>query len=50
MIRKLTLPFQTIFSFIMTNDTKHFIKIPFTNKGIEFIDLPSIFKDISVTS
>ena len=26
------------------------IKIPFINKGIEFIDLPSIFKDISVTS
>ena len=28
----------------------HFIKIPFINKGIEFIDLPSIFKDRSVTS
>ena len=26
------------------------IKIPFINKGIEFIDLPSIFKDRSVTS
>ena len=25
-------------------------KIPFINKGIEFIDLPSIFKDRSVTS
>ena len=24
--------------------------IPFINKGIEFIDLPSIFKDRSVTS
>ena len=29
---------------------RHFIKIPFINKGIEFIDLPSIFKDRSVTS
>ena len=26
------------------------MKIPFINKGIEFIDLPSIFKDRSVTS
>ena len=32
------------------NHTRHFIKIPFINKGIEFIDLPSIFKDRSVTS
>ena len=32
------------------NHKRHFIKIPFTNKGIEFIDLPSIFKDRSVTS
>ena len=24
---------------------RHFIKIPFINKGIEFIDLHSIFKD-----
>ena len=30
--------------------SRHFIKIPFINKGIEFIDLPSIFKDRSVTS
>ena len=29
---------------------RHFIKIPFINKGIKFIDLPSIFKDRSVTS
>ena len=33
-----------------TNYKQHFIKIPFINKGIEFIDLPSIFKDRSVTS
>ena len=29
---------------------RRFIKIPFMGKGIEFIDLPSIFKDRSVTS
>ena len=33
-----------------TNHKRHFIKIPFINKEIEFIDLPSIFKDRSVTS
>ena len=33
-----------------TNHKRHFIKIPFINKGIEIIDLPSIFKDRSVTS
>ena len=33
-----------------TNHKRHFIKIPFINKGIEFVDLPSIFKDRSVTS
>ena len=27
------------------NRIRHFIKIPFINKGIEFIDLPSIFRD-----
>ena len=27
------------------NHIRHFIKIPFINKGIEFIDLPSIFQD-----
>ena len=32
------------------NQKRHFIKIPFTNKGIDFIDLPSIFQDKSVTS
>ena len=32
------------------NHKRHFIKIPFINKGIEFIDLPSIFKDRSVNS
>ena len=29
---------------------RHFIKIQFVNKGIEFINLPSIFKDKSVIS
>ena len=29
---------------------RHFIKIPFINKGMDFIDLPSIFQDRSVTS
>ena len=29
---------------------RHFIKIPYINKGIEFIDLHSIFKDNSVIS
>ena len=29
---------------------RHFIKIPFINKGINFIDLPSIFQNTSVTS
>ena len=33
-----------------TNNKRHFIKIPFINKGIEFIDLSSFFKDRSVTS
>ena len=33
-----------------TNHKRHFIKIPFINNGIEFIDFPSIFKDRSVTS
>ena len=33
-----------------TNHKRHFIKNSFINKGIEFIDLPSIFKDKSVTS
>ena len=29
---------------------RHFIKIPFNNNGIEFIDLPSIFRDNNVIS
>ena len=33
-----------------TNHIRHFNKIPFINKGIKFIDLPSIFRDNSVTS
>ena len=32
------------------NHIRHFIKIQFVNKGIEFINLPSIFKDTSVIS
>ena len=32
------------------NHIRHFIKIQFVNKGIEFISLPSIFKDKSVIS
>ena len=32
------------------NHKRHFIKIPFINKGIEFIDLHSIFRDNSVIS
>ena len=29
---------------------RHVIKIPFINKGIEFIDLPSIFRNNNVIS
>ena len=32
------------------NHIRHFIKIPFINKGIEFIDLFSIFRDNNVIS
>ena len=32
------------------NHQRHFIKIPFINKGMDFIDLPSIFQDRSVNS
>ena len=32
------------------NHIRHFIKIPFINKGIEFIDLTSIFRYNSVTT
>ena len=32
------------------NHIRHFIKIPFINKGTEFIDLPSIFRDNNVIS
>ena len=32
------------------NHIRNFIKIQFVNKGIEFINLPSIFKDKSVIS
>ena len=30
------------------NHIRHFIKIPFINKGIDLIDLPSIFRDNTV--
>ena len=32
------------------NHIRHFIKIQFVNKGTEFINLPGLFKDISVIS
>ena len=32
------------------NHQRHFIKTPFINKGMDFIDLPSLFQDTSVTS
>ena len=32
------------------NHQRHFIKIPFINKEIDFPDLPSIFQDKSVTT
>ena len=32
------------------NHIRLFIKIPFINKGMDFIDLPSIFRDKSVQS
>ena len=31
------------------NHKRHFIKTPLNNKGIDFIDLPSIFQDRYVT-
>ena len=32
------------------NYIRYFIKIPFINKGIDFIDLPSIFRENTVES
>ena len=32
------------------NHISHFINIPFINKGIDFFDLPSIFRDNTVES
>ena len=32
------------------NHQRHFTKIPFINKGMDFINLPRIFQDKSVTS
>ena len=32
------------------NHIRHFIKIPFINKGMDYINLPSIFRDKSVQS
>ena len=34
----------------MVNHKRHFIKLPFINKGMDFIDLHSIFKDNLVVS
>ena len=33
----------------VSNHIRHFIKVPFINKRIDFIDLPSIFQDKSVS-
>ena len=33
----------------VSNHIRHFIKIPFINKGIDCIDVPGIFQDKSVT-
>ena len=33
-----------------SNHQRHLIKIPFINKGMDFIDSPSIFQKWSVTS
>ena len=32
------------------NHQRHFIEMPFINKGMDFIDLPNIFQDRYVTS
>ena len=32
------------------NHQRHFLKIPFINKGMDFIDLPSTFRDKSIQS
>ena len=32
------------------NHIRHFIKNPFINRGIDFIDIPSIFRDDTVES
>ena len=37
-------------SMLKLNTNDIFIKIPFINKGMDFIDLPCIFQDRSVTS
>ena len=42
---KLTL---LLIMYVLSNHIRSFIKIPFINKGIDFIDLPSIFQDKSV--
>ena len=36
--------------FAEINHQIHFIKIPFINKGMDFIDMPCIFQDKFVTS
>ena len=41
---------STIYVDSEINHIRHFIKVPFINKGIDFIDLPSIFRDNTVES
>ena len=38
------------FIYAEINHKRHFIEIPFIKKGMDFIDLPSIFQDKYVTS
>ena len=42
--------FQSPYMDSEVNHKRHFIKIPFINKGMEFISLQRIFKDNSVIS
>ena len=39
-----------LISILRINHKRHFIKIPFINKGMEYIDLHGIFKDNLVIS
>ena len=44
----LDITLNMLFVNVEINHKRHFIKIPFINKGIDFIDLPSIFRDNTV--